>query len=102
MNVANLQLQGLMMAVASVNGVLVDKGIVSVEELEEALHRTEAALTGDERLYEDLSPAQRDAVCFPLRLLRIANKAPRENGLPDFSELARAVGRMKEPYNDQL
>ena len=51
---------------------------------------------------EDLSPANRDAVCFPIRLLLAANNAQGEAQIPSFSELARMVGRTKEPYNDQM
>jgi len=102
MNVANLQLEGLLMAVAAVNNVLVRKGILSADEVDLALRRIEASLTADERLYEDMSPANRDAVCFPVRLLLAANNAREETGIPPFFELARMVGRTKEPYNDQM
>lgn len=102
MNVANLQLEGLLMAVASLNNVLVHKGVLSVEEIEMALRKAEAAMTADERLYEDMSPSNRDAICFPIRLLQAANKARSETHVPPFSELARTVSQTKEPYNDQM
>ncbi len=99
MNVANLQLEGLLMAVASINGTLVRKGLLTSEEVDDALRRAEAGLTGEERLYQDMSPANRDAVCFPIRLLQLANRAPATSS---FSDLARLVGQTKEPYNDQM
>lgn len=102
MNVANLQLEGLMMAVAAINNLLVHKGLVSVDDIDRALRKAEASLTGEERIYEDMSPANRDAVCFPLRLLMMANHAQSETGVPGFAELARMVGRTKEPYNDEM
>ena len=102
MNVANLQLEGLMMALASINNLLVRKGLVGVDEVDEALHRAEAAFTSEQRLYDDMSPSQRDAVCFPIRLLRMANKGEAADGIPAFPDLAKAVARGKEPYNDQL
>jgi hypothetical protein len=102
MNVANLQLEGLLMAVASLNNLMVHKGLLSVDEIELALHKAEANLTGEERAYEDLTPAQRDAVCFPVRLLRMANNAQSEANLPPFSELTKMVGQTKDPYNDQM
>ncbi|MGO4833816.1 hypothetical protein AB4144_16255, partial [Rhizobiaceae sp. 2RAB30] len=71
MNVANLQLEGLLMAVASINGTLVRKGLLTSDEVDDALRRAEAGLTGEERLYQDMSPANRDAVCFPIRLLQL-------------------------------
>jgi hypothetical protein len=49
-----------------------------------------------------MSPAQRDAVCFPLRLLRMANKGEANAGIPNFPELAKMVARGKVPYNDQM
>jgi hypothetical protein len=102
MNVANLQLEGLLMAVASLNELLVHKGVLSAEEIDLALRKVEASMTADERLYEDMSPSNRDAVCFPLRLLLAANGARAEAHMPSFSELARRVGQRKEPYNDQM
>jgi hypothetical protein len=102
MNVANLQLEGVLMAIASINNVLVHKGVLSVDEIDMALRRAEAAMTADERLYEDMSPSNRDAVCFPLRLLRLANASQSETDVPPFSELAKMVGQTKDPYNDQL
>lgn len=99
MNVANLQLEGLLMAVASINSTLVRKGLLTADEVDNALRRAEAGLTGEERLYQDMSPANRDAVCFPIRLLQLANRAPATS---TFSDLARLVGQTKEPYNDQM
>lgn len=102
MNVANLQIEGLLMAVAAINNALVHKGILSVDDLDFALRQVEASLTGDERLCEDMSPANRDAVCFPVRLLLAANNAQGETEIPPFSELTKMVGRTKAPYNDQM
>jgi hypothetical protein len=102
MNVASLQLEGLMMAIASLNNLLVHKGLLSVDEIDLALRKAEAGITGDERVYEDMSPANRDAVCFPLRLLQLANNSQSETGVPPFSELAKMVGQTKTPYNDQM
>lgn len=99
MNVANLQLEGLLMAVASINSTLVRKGLLTSDEVDDALRRAEAGLTGEERLYQDMSPANRDAVCFPIRLLQLANRAPATS---TFSDLARLVAQTKEPYNDQM
>ena len=102
MNTANLQLQGLLLAVASINNALVHKGLLSIDEIDLALRKAEASLTGEERLLEDMSPANRDAICFPIRLLQLANQCQPEADIPSFSALARMVGQMKEPYNDQM
>ena len=102
MNVANLQLEGLIMALASINRALVAKGLISPEEIDEALRKAEAGLTGEERAIEDLTPSYRDAVCFPIRLLQLANAAHSEGELPAFSALTRTVGQTKGHYNDQM
>jgi len=101
MNVANLQLEGLLMAVASINQVLVRKGVLSVEDIDIALRKAEAIETGEERS-GGMSESSRDAVNFPIRLLELANQCQPETDMPSFSKLARMVGQMKEPYNDQL
>ena len=71
-------------------------------EIDRALAISEQTALGDERLTEDLSPSNRDAVLFPIRLLRLANNMAGDRGVPPFAELARAVGESKAPYNDQL
>ena len=101
MNTANLQIQGLLLAVASINNTLVHKGLLSIDDIDLALRKAEASLTGEERLFEDLSPAHRDAVCFPIRLLKMANLSQGEADVPGFDELARMVGQTKDHYNDQ-
>jgi len=102
MNVANLQLEGLIMAVAAINKVLVDKGLLSTDEIDDALRRTEASLTGEERAVEDLTPSYRDAVCFPIRVLQMANATQSDGELPAFSALTKMVGQSKGHYNDQM
>ncbi|MDH4987731.1 hypothetical protein QEZ47_19840 [Aminobacter anthyllidis] len=101
MNVANLQLEGLLMAIATINHILVRKGVLSAEEIDIALRKAEASETAEERS-EELSSSHRDAVNFPIRLLQLANQCQPEADIPSFSALARMVGQMKEPYNDQM
>ena len=102
MNTANLQLQGLLLAVASINNALVHKGLLDIDEIDLALRKAEASLTGEERLFEDMSPANRDAIVFPIRLLQLANRSQGETGVLGFSELTRMVGQTKDHYNDQM
>jgi hypothetical protein len=99
-NTANLQLEGLCLAIAAVNHALVEKGLLSQDEIDLALRKAEAAATGDERFVDQLSPANRDAVCFPIRLLQIANTSGAAAPW-SFSHLAKLVGETKQPYNDQ-
>lgn len=100
MNTANLQLEGLYLAVAAVNQALVRKGVLTTEEVDFALRTAEAIAEGDR--VEGISPSNRDAVCFPIRLLQLANRNAEDNVVPTFSELAKTVGETKMPFNDQL
>ncbi|MDB5621877.1 MAG: hypothetical protein JWR39_440 [Devosia sp.] len=97
MNTANLQLEGLYLALAAVNRALVDAGVVSRDQLELAFRKTESVALGADRM-SNLSPAERDAVCFPIRVLQVALEAPDA----DFADLARTVGTTKPRHNDQL
>lgn len=101
MNVANLQLQGLYLAVAAINNALAAKGLLTREEIDRALIGAEQAAMGDDRIAEDLNPASRDAIAFPMRFLALANKRSTHESMPGFSELARLVGETKSHYNDQ-
>lgn len=102
MNTANLQLEGLLMAIAGINQTLVAKGLLTTEEIERSLAVSEQTVLGDDRVTEDLSPANRDAVAFPIRLLRAANNMAGGRDVPSFAELARMVGETKGPHNDQI
>lgn len=101
MNTANLQLEGLYLAIAAINNALVEKGLLSREEIGQALKLAEETATGDYRSTESLTPSNRDAVAFPARLLLLAINTP-DKAMPSFSELAKLVGQTKPPYNDQL
>lgn len=100
MNTANLQLEGLLVALASMNKLLVAKGLVSAEEVTSALNAAEQTVLGDYRV-EALDPAQRDAIAFPIRLLRLANNGAGDHNIQNFSELAKLVGQTKPGYADQ-
>ena len=84
MDPANLQLQGLLIAVAHLNSTLVHKGLLTVEEIDLALRRAESSLTSEERLVDDMSSANRDAACFPIRFLALANQSQGEADVPTF------------------
>jgi hypothetical protein len=101
MNTANLQLEGLYLAIASVNNALVKKGLLTRDEIDLALRRAEQTAIGDDRMVEDMRASNRDAVAFPARLLALANRMASADEISTFSELARMVGSTKEPYNDQ-
>jgi hypothetical protein len=96
MNVANLQLEGLLMAIASVNNALVQKGVLTIEELDTALRAAERSISGDVDAHPEMPPANRDAACFPVRLLRLANLGGSDTSVQTFSELTRLVGQNKK------
>lgn len=102
MNTANLQIEGLLIAIAGLNQTLIAKGVLTTAEIDKSLARSEQTVLGDDRVVEDLSPANRDAIAFPIRLLRLANNMGDEGGTPSFGELARKVGETKGPDNDAL
>lgn len=101
MNPANLQLEGLLMACAALNRLLVEKGLVSAHEIDTALRRAEARITSDDRFLDaEIRLANRDAMCFPIRVLLLAN-GDEDCAAAGFSALARQVGLTKQPFNDQ-
>jgi len=100
MNVSNLQLQGLYIAIAAINEALVAKGLLTREEIDRALRRAEQTALGEDRTMEDMSPSNRDAVAFAARLLMLANEGAGENA--SFTELARRVGQTKGHYPDEM
>ena len=101
MNQANLQLEGVLMALVGLNRMLVEKGLVSAHEVEAALACAEARVTSEARFVDsDIALANRDAICFPIRLLRLAN-GDEDCAAVGFAELARQVGLSKPRYNDQ-
>jgi hypothetical protein len=89
MNTANLQLEGLYLAIAAINGALVKRGLLTAAEIDAALNEASAVAGRDTH---DVSSANRDAVTFPIRFLQRANDAADGDTLPTFSELARRVG----------
>lgn len=93
MNTANLQLEGLLLALASINQALVRKGILSADEIESALAEAEA-LNGRNQS-ASISAANRDAISFPIRLLKQANRHWDKD--KSFADLARAVGESNHP-----
>ncbi|PZO79848.1 MAG: hypothetical protein DI629_08100 [Mesorhizobium amorphae] len=89
MNTANLQLEGLYLALASVLSSLKRQDVLSGAKIDAALAEAErCAASGEDGRERSLSNTQ--AVLFPIRLLRLAN-AYDAGELPPFSELAAKV-----------
>lgn len=92
MNTANPQLEGLYLAVAAVNRLLVDKGLVSHEEIQDRLQAVERAVLADEKPLS-ISSSHQKAVAFPVRVLLLANEADQQGKKFCFDDLAREIGR---------
>lgn len=98
MNTANLQLEGLYLAIAALTRALKDKNILSEAEIDAALGTAEDAVRSDRHRTEMLSDANLDAICFPIRVMRVMNGV-NDGTTPSFTEVARYVGVTKpQPY----
>ncbi|PKA42230.1 hypothetical protein N2599_23710 (plasmid) [Rhizobium sullae] len=94
MNTANLQLEGLYMALAAMNKMMVEKGIISHSDVCAALTEAEARVSADN--LPQLSDANRKSVVFPIRLLLLANEAAERGENPEFADYARLIGQQSE------
>jgi hypothetical protein len=92
LNSANLQLQGLIMAVAAISDALVAKGIVTHEEMTATLEEAEKAVEQDDD--HELSNSNRAATLFPIRVLLLANEASQRGKKFTFSDYAQLVGKL--------
>lgn len=93
MNTANLQLEGLLLAIASLVELLERKGIASRDEIDASLAEAEHNAGSGPGRQTELSPSNVDAICFPIRFLRTALREPGSG--KTFAQLATAVGQTK-------
>lgn len=94
MNTANLQMEGILMAMAALCQLLRHKGIADAPEIEASLAEAEDALANDSLRPEQLSHANVEAALFPLRFLREANRRDMV-GTAAYMEIAACVGRTR-------
>lgn len=93
MNTANLQLEGLLLAISALCATLKAKGILDDADIAGALTAAEAA--AEKRCGSStLSSANVDAVRFPIRFLRGALEAG--PGAFDFCGIAAGVAASKQ------
>lgn len=91
MNTANLQLEGLMLAVAALLGEMKRKGSLDDRQIEQALDLAEQ---GASRRTTDIPAANAEAILFPIRFLREALlRAEREL---DYQSLVVEIGRARD------
>ncbi|TRL34522.1 nitrile hydratase subunit beta [Rhizobium straminoryzae] len=92
MNTANPQLEGLYLAVAAINRLLVEKQLLTHEEIRETLREAETLVLANQDP-QSVSAAHHKAVAFPIRLLILANDAAEHGETADFEDLTRQEGR---------
>ncbi|MGO8245971.1 hypothetical protein U8P76_33390 (plasmid) [Rhizobium johnstonii] len=92
MNTANLQLKGLIMAMASICDAIVQKELLTSGELNAALSKAKKAVEEDGD--HELSDANRAAILFPIRVLQLAEEAGRRGERLTFSDYAKLVGKL--------
>lgn len=95
MNTANLQMEGMLMAVSALCRLIREKGIAGADEIDAALAEAETALAADRLRPEQLSQANVEAVLFPLRFLREANRREVPGASAAYTEIATMVGRTR-------
>ncbi len=91
MNTANPQLEGLYLALGSLLDLLVQKGVVSRDELRQTLTNTEEIALSGGALATD-TDSHRKAMAFPVRFLLASLDAQEAGEEANFRELARRVG----------
>ena len=91
MNTANLQLEGLMLAVAALFGEMKRKGSLDDGQIGQALDRAEQ---GASRRTTDLPAANAEAILFPIRFLRQA--LSRAEGELDYQSIVAEIGRARD------
>lgn len=90
MNTANLQIEGLLLAVSRLLEALRRKGVLTQQEIDAALKEAEDAATRD-AASRNISAAQAEGMVFPIRVLLTATNL--EDGtVPTFTDLACMIG----------
>ena len=92
MNTANLQLEGLLSAVAALTNTLREKGVLSADEINQCLTQAEETTARDRPT--ELSASNIEAIRFPFRYLRAAATAG--NPPPSFAAVAAQIGMTKD------
>lgn len=98
MNTANLQLEGLLVALTQLIGALQRKGLLSHEEIAQALADAEATARAHADRGGQLREANQNAVLFPIRYLAEATAAE-ASGKP-FRAITADIGREKDAETD--
>ncbi|MFG1300770.1 hypothetical protein V5F49_13325 [Xanthobacter sp. V3C-3] len=90
MNTANLQMEGLLLALSRLIETLRLKGLLTQQEIEAALREADEAARTD-CAGRNISPAQAEGVRFPIRFL-LAGTHAGSGPVATFSSLATLIG----------
>ncbi len=93
MNTANLQIEGLLLALGQIVTLLKEKGVLSDADVAAALRRAEAVAMGDDGRHGQLREANVQAILFPIRYL-IETVSTGEARA--FRDVTAEVGRAKD------
>lgn len=94
MNTANLQMEGLLLALAALLDTMKRNGLLTREQVQSALDQAESAAGVDAGHSADLSHAHAEAILFPIRFLKQVNDHGGADTAP-YGDTTRAVGRDK-------
>jgi hypothetical protein len=92
MNAANLQLEGLIMAVAAIGEAIEKRGMITHEERGTALSMAESAVARKES--DELSLSHQAAAKLQNRILLLANQASQQGRDYTFSQYAELLERL--------
>ena len=95
MNTANLQLEGMLLALYALLDAIKRKGLLDEQEIEEALKQAEMTAVAEVGDRAEISKSNGEAICFPIRFLRKANEMAA--GLEDFATITQLVAETKQP-----
>jgi hypothetical protein len=99
MNTANLQIEGMLLALSALTRMLRDKGIVDTNDRDVALREAEQSARSDRGHKGDISPSNVEAILFPIRFLQLAQTL--NAGEPHtFTKIAAAVGGAPRPFSN--
>ncbi|CAA0096696.1 Uncharacterised protein [Starkeya nomas] len=96
MNTANLQMEGVLLALAALCDVLKRKDVLNGDEIAAALDRAEK---GASARAPGLSEANVEAIRFPIRFLCRAME--RDGDALDYAAIAAGIGRMRDSLSVQ-
>jgi hypothetical protein len=91
MNTANLQLEGVYAVLAALFQALVDKKVLSENELGLMLSEVERGIAADTARPAEVRPSNIEAMRFPVRFLKTALKASSQGQRPSFAEITAHI-----------